>query len=203
MWLTSLPSPLESHTDLIASHAPGLQVLNIYRAVKSNNFPPKKSTILQRDLGVHLPFFETAILLRNADHQIQFSWKLSLHPNIQVNPNTSPTKTIDAVFLRTILAPRKKTTHTHTYWNLPLFQATLLLLASSFKRCQVDPRFKHRRFRSLWDVNHPSIGNLRQAGFIHNLPSLKLTVRPWKSHVSWKIPFKWWIFHGYVSLQET
>jgi len=21
-------------------------------------------------------------------------------------------------------------------------------------------------------------------------------------HLSWKIPFKWWIFHGYVSLQE-
>ena len=57
-----------------------------------------------------------------------------------------------------------KENNTHTYWNLPLFQATLLLLASSFKRCQVDPRFKHLR-----DVNHPSIRNLRQAGFIHNL----------------------------------
>lgn len=136
-------------------------------------FHQQKSTILQRDLGVHLPLFETAIPVENGDHQIQFSWKLSLHPNIQVNPNTSPTQTIDAVFLRTILAPRKKTTHTQTYWNLPLFQATLLFLASSFKRCQVDPRFK--QFRYVWDVNHPSIGNLRQAGFIHNLPSLKLT----------------------------
>lgn len=147
------------------------QVLNKYRVILHQQISSKqKSTILHRDLGVHLPFFETA------EHQIQFSWKLSLHPNIQVNPNTSPTQTIDAVFLRTILAPRKENNpHTHIYWNLPLFQATLLFLASSFKRCRVDPRFNHRRVRYVWDVNHPSIGNLRQAGFIHNLPSLKLT----------------------------
>lgn len=83
------------------------QVLNKYRVIFHQQFSTKQKIYHFATGGVHLPFFETA------DHQIQFSWKLSPHPNIQVNPDTSPTQTIDAVFLWTILAPRKKTTHTH------------------------------------------------------------------------------------------